>query len=66
MARPGDQCPCGHYIVVVNSFVRGENRTQYLGCRNCGWRPESNKVVKSVAITSFVEPTFSGNLQSTE
>lgn len=46
MAASGDKCQrCGHYYVVVDTDVRGDNRIRYLGCRKCGHKPEHNKVI---------------------
>jgi hypothetical protein len=45
MASPGDSCPCGHYLTVVDSKRAGESRVQYLGCTNCNRRPPDNKIV---------------------
>jgi hypothetical protein len=47
----GDPCPkCESHIQVVNTFVEGESRVRYLGCRGCGFRPEGNKVVVPLVI----------------
>lgn len=43
--RSGDPCPCGHYFTVLNSIDGTNSRTQFLGCRKCGHRPEGNKRV---------------------
>jgi hypothetical protein len=37
-------CPqCGGLVQVVNTFIVGECRVRYYGCRQCGYRPERNK-----------------------
>lgn len=42
----GSDCPqCGGVIRVLNSLILGESRVRYLGCGECGWRPEANKQV---------------------
>ena len=42
--QPGDRCEsCGRTIQVVNTISTADHRTQYLGCRHCGWRPPRNK-----------------------
>lgn len=48
MAEIGERCRCGGRVGVVNTFVTGEVRVRYLGCRECGWRPEQNKQVLPV------------------
>lgn len=44
MTQIGESCPdCGAAIGVLNTYVAGETRVRYLGCRCCGWRPPHNK-----------------------
>lgn len=46
----GSECPeCGGLVQVVNTVVEGSNRIRYLGCRECGWRPDDNKRVVPIA-----------------
>ena len=46
--KPGSPCPCGHYLCVVNTKIEGGKRTQYFGCRKCGYRPEDNKRILDI------------------
>ena len=40
----GDSCPaCNHPVQVVNTKIAENNRIRYIGCRNCGFRPENNR-----------------------
>ncbi len=48
----GDPCPCGHYLIVVNTKPVGANRVRYLGCRACGFRPADNKVIVPLEVSS--------------
>ena len=54
--KPGDPCPCGHYLIVVNSKLVGDTRVQYVGCRRCGYRPVGNKVVVPLKVSSTGDP----------
>ena len=40
--QPCEKCRRGYYVV-LDSFVKGTRRIQYLGCRRCGHRPAENK-----------------------
>ncbi len=37
---------CGHSLQVVNSKAVFSVTIQYVGCRQCGWRPLFNKRVQ--------------------
>ena len=39
----GTTCPqCNGTIQVLNTIAGDEYRIRYIGCRDCGYRPESN------------------------
>lgn len=46
MAKSGDKCEkCGRgRLVTENTIIRGDRRIRYLGCNQCGNRPNDNKV----------------------
>jgi len=43
VVQSGDDCTkCDGRLIVVNTFVVGDERIRYLGCRQCGYRPKNN------------------------
>lgn len=48
--QPGDACPCGWHLQVVNTRIVAHKRRQYLGCRKCGYRPAHNRIENSVLL----------------
>ena len=43
---PCPRCPAGR-LTVVNTKLIGSTRVRYVGCRQCGYRPDGNKIVVS-------------------
>lgn len=51
--RSFDTCPeCGSRVIVVNSRLLAGFRVRYYGCRQCGYRPDNNKVVTNIVAAS--------------
>ena len=53
--QSGDRCECDSCagrLVVENTRVKRDEgvRVQYLACRECGWRPQDNKLVRSLEL----------------